>query len=75
MYALISYPASQGWMFWTRLFFLMELMVEQVSSRIQFGLIILVVGESFAVWFMARPTFSDCVTVRLLAVDDGKFPA
>ena len=53
----------------------MEMMVEQVSRRIQFGLIILVVGASFVVWVMARPTCRDCVPVRLLAVDDGQFPA
>ena len=53
--------------------FIMELMVEQVYRRIQFGLIILVVGASFVVWVMARPTCSECVPVRVLAVDDGKF--
>ena len=50
-------------------------MVEQVSRRIQFGLIILVVGASFVVWVMVRPTCSDCVPVQALAVDDGQFPA
>ena len=47
--ALSSSTASQGWVFWTRLLFLMELVVEQVSRRIQSGLIILVVGASFLV--------------------------
>ena len=61
-------------MFWTRLLFLMELMVEQVSRRIQFRLIILVVGASFVVCVMVRPTCIDCVPVRVLDVDDGKFP-
>ena len=61
-------------MFWTRLLFLMEVMVEQVSRRIQFGLIILVVGASFVVLVMVRHTCNDCVTVRVLAIDDGKFP-
>ena len=75
MYALSSSPTSQDWMFWTRLLFLMELMVEQVSRMIQFGLIILVVGTSFVVWVMVGPTCSDCVPVRVLAVDDGQFPA
>ena len=53
----------------------MELMVEQVSMSVQFGLIILVVGASFGVWVMAMPTYSDCVPVRMLAVDNGKFTA
>ena len=50
-------------------------MVEQVSSRIQFGLIILVFGAFFMVWVMVSPTFSDCVPVWLLDIDDGRFPA
>ena len=53
----------------------MELMVDQVSRRIQFGLIILVVGASFVVWVMVRPTCSDCVPVLVLAVDYGQFTA
>ena len=53
----------------------MEMMVEQVSRRIQFGLIILVVGASFVVWVMVMPTCSDCFPVRVLDVDDGKFTA
>ena len=75
MYALISSTASQGWMFWTRLLFLMELMVDQVSRSIQFRLIIIVVGAPFAVWAMVRPTYSDFVPVRVLSVDDGQFSA
>ena len=55
--------------------FLMELMVEQVYRRIQFGLIVLVVGDSFVVWVMVRPTCSDCVPVQFLAVYDGNFTA
>ena len=62
-------------MFWKRLLFTMELMVEQVSRRIKIGLIILVVGAYFLVWVMVMPTCSDYVPVRVLAVDDGKFPA
>ena len=62
-------------MFWTRCLFLMELMVDQVSRMIQFRLIIVVVGASFVVWVMVRPTFSDYVPVQLLAGDDGKFIA
>ena len=62
-------------MFWTRILLLMELMVKHVSRRIQFGLIILVVGASFVVFVTVRPTYSDCVPVRVLAVDDGKFLA
>ena len=50
-------------------------MVEHVSRRIHFGLIILVVGVSFVVWVMISPTYSDCDPVRVLAVDDGQFPA
>ena len=55
--------------------FIMELMVDHVSRRIQFGLIILVVGASFVVWFMVRHTCSYYVPVRVLAVDDGHFLA
>ena len=75
MYDLISSPVSQGLMFCTRLLFMMELMVEQVYRRIQFGLMVLVVGASFVVWFMVRATCSDCVPVRVLAIDDGQFLA
>ena len=75
MYALSSYPASQGCILWTILLFLMELMVEQVSMRIQFGLIILVVCDYFLAWVMVRNTCSDCAPVRVLAVDDGQFTA
>ena len=64
VYALSSSPASQGWMFCKILSFLMELMVDQVTRRIQFGLIVLVVGVSSVVWVMVRPTYSDCVPVR-----------
>ena len=53
----------------------MELMVDQVSRRIQFGLIILVVSASFVVWIMVRPTCSECVPVRVLTVDDRQFTA
>ena len=50
----------------------MEMIVDQVSRRIQFGLILLVVGASFVVWVMARPTCNDYDPVRVLVVDDGK---
>ena len=73
MYAVSSSPASQGWMFGTILLFLMELVVDQVSRRIQFGLIILFLGASFVVWVTVRPTCSDFDPVRVLAVDDGRF--
>ena len=62
-------------MFCKILLFLMELMVEQVYRRIQSGLIILVVGAYFLVWVMVSPTCSDCVPLRVLAVDGGNFPA
>ena len=75
LYALNSSTASQGWMFWTRFFSPVELMVEHVSRRIQFGLMMLVVGASLFLWFMMIPTFSDCDPARVLDVDDGKFPA
>ena len=75
VYDLSSSPVSQGWMFWTRLLFLMELMVKQVSRKIQLGLIILVVGASFVVWVIARPNCSEYVPARVLAIDDGQFPA
>ena len=70
---MISSPAPQGWMFCTRLLFMMELMVDHVSRRIQFGSIILVVYASFVVWVMESPTFNDCDPVQVLAVDDGQF--
>ena len=75
MYALSSSPDPRGWIFWTRLLFLMELMVEKVSRRIHFGLIILFVGASFVVRVIVRPTCSNCDQVWVLAVDDGQFPA
>ena len=75
VYALGYSPESNDWMFGTRFLFMMELMVENVSRRIQFGYIILVVGASFAVWFMVIHTCSDCDPVWVLAVDDGNFPS
>ena len=75
MCALSSSPELQGWMFCTRFLFLMELMVENVSRSIQFGLMMLVVGASFEVWVMVSPTCIYCDPVRVLAVDNGKFPA
>ena len=71
MYALSSSLASQGWMFWTRFLFMMELMVENVSRRIKFGLMVLVVGAYFVVWVMVSPTCSDCDPLQVLAVNDG----
>ena len=56
-------------------FFLMELMVEHVYRRIQFGLMVLVVGAYFVVWVMVSSTCSDCDPRRVLAVDDENFPA
>ena len=56
-------------------FFLMELMVDNVSIRIQFGLMVLVVGLSLVVWVMVSPTCSDFDPLRVLAVGDGQFPA
>ena len=58
-----------------KILFLMELIVEHVSIRIQFGLMMLVVSSFFVVWFMLSPTCSDCDPVRVLAVGDGQFPA
>ena len=75
MYALSSSHASQGCMFWTIYLFLLELMVEHVPIRIQFGLMMLVVGASFVVLVVVSPTCSDCDPVRVLAVDDGQFTA
>ena len=54
--------------------FLMELMFEHVTIRIQFRLMMLVVAASFVVWVMVSPSCSDCDPVRVLAVYDGKFP-
>ena len=52
----------------------MELMVENVSKRIQIGLMFLIVGASLVVWVMVSPTCSDCDPVRVLDVNYGKFP-
>ena len=46
------------------------MMVEHVSRRIQFGLMILVVGSYFLAWVMVIPTCSDCDPGQVLAVDD-----
>ena len=51
----------------------MELMVEHVSRRIQVGLMMLVVGTSFVVWFMVIPSCIDCDPVRVLALYDEQF--
>ena len=75
MYALSSSPASHSWMFLKRFLFMMKLMVENVSTRIQFELMILLVCDSLLVWVMLGPTCSDCDPVRVLDVDDGKFRA
>ena len=75
MYSLSSSSASYDCMLWTRFLFLMELMVEHVIKRIKFGLIILLLVAYFVVWVMASPTCSDYDTVRVLAVNDGKFSA
>ena len=55
--------------------FLMELMVEHVSRRIQFGLMMLVVGASFVIWVMVSSTCGDCDPIRVLDVDYEKFIA
>ena len=59
---------------WIIFIFLMELMVDHVSRRIQFGLIMLVFGASLLVWLMLSSICSNCDPVRVLADDDGKFP-
>ena len=53
----------------------MELMVEHVYRRIQFGLMMFVVCAYFMVWVIVNPTCSDFDPVRVLAVDYGKFTA
>ena len=55
--------------------FLIELIIDEVSRRIKFVLILLVVGDYFVVWVMFRLTCSDCVPVWVLTVDDGQFTA
>ena len=75
MYNLSSYNASHGWMFWTRFLFMMDLMVEHASKRIQFLLIMLVVGTYLLVWVLVNPTYSDCDLSRVLDADDGQFTA
>ena len=54
--------------------FLIEMMVEHVYKRIQFGLIILVVGASFIVRVMVSHTCSDCDPTHVLDSDGGKVP-
>ena len=75
MYALSSSPESQGCIFWTIYLFLVELMVEHVSRRIKFVLMMLVVGSSFVVLVVFSPTCSEYDTVRVLSVYDGQFTA
>ena len=75
MYALSYSAASQGWMFRTIFLFLMDLVVENVSKMIQFGLIMLVVGASFVVWVMKIPTCNDYYPTQVLDADNGKFSA
>ena len=67
---MISSPASQDWVFWTRLLFLIELIIDEVSRRIKFVLILLVVGDYFVVLVMVMHTCSDCVLVWVMAIDD-----
>ena len=61
-------------MFWTRFLFILELIVEHVSRRIQFGLMMLAVGATFVVWVMVSPTCSNYDLAQVLDVDDVKFP-
>ena len=75
LYVLSSSPASQGWIFWTIFLFPMELMVDHLFRRIQFGLIMSVAGSSFVVLVMVSPTCSYFYPVLVLDVNDGKFPA
>ena len=49
------------------------MMVENFSRRIQFGFIMMVVGDSFVVWVMVIPTCSDCDQVQVVDVDVGNF--
>ena len=58
-------------MFGTIFLFMMELMVEHVSRRIQFRLMMLVVGASFLVWVMVIPTCMDCDPVQAFALYDS----
>ena len=53
----------------------MELMAKHISRRMQFGLMILVVGTSFVVWVVVSSTCSNCGPLGVLAVDDVQFPA
>ena len=62
-------------MFWTIFLFLMKMIVEHVSKRIQFGLMMLVIGASFVVWVIVSPTCSDCDPTKVLDDGDGQFPA
>ena len=52
----------------------MGLMVEHMSKRIQFGLIMVVVGASFVVWVMVSSTCSDYDPAQVLDDEDGQFP-
>ena len=53
----------------------MDPVVEHVYRIIKFGLMMLVVGVSFVIWFMVSITCSDCDQERVLDVDDGQFSA
>ena len=48
-------------------------MVEHVSKRIQYGLIMLVVCASFVVWVMVSTNCSDFDSTQVLDANDEKF--
>ena len=52
----------------------MELVVEHVFNRIQFGFMVSFTGASFIIFSMVSQICSDCDLTRLLDVEDGKFP-
>ena len=49
----------------------MELVAEHASKRIEFILIMLVVGASFVVLVMGSSTCGDCDSMQLLDAGDG----
>ena len=50
-----------------------DLMVEHVSSKSQFGLMISCYGVSLVFCAIVSTTNTDCNTTRVLDVDNGKF--
>ena len=70
MISLVCCSLDMGTIF----LFLMEMMVEHVSKRIKFGLLLLFIGASFEVWDMVSLICNDWNLTQASYTDDGKFP-